>query len=160
VHGVTCSKNHLSSYRAQPMFRVTFWLQWLPLILIIRQSASVSDQCSELREEIDRVRKLSHRNDLLVAQCYVSGYYTVHVSSLWYSHMFPNVVWVVIILCMCRHCDILICSPVICEWLLYCASDVTVIQLCGPTLCEWLLYCTCVVTMIQIYVALCHLSGY
>jgi len=46
---------------------------------------------------------------------------------------------VVIILFMCRHCDTVICSPM---------------------LCEWLLYCSCVVTVIQLYVAQCYVSGY
>jgi len=40
---------------------------------------------------------------------------------------------------MCRHCDTVICSP---------------------TLCEWLLYCSCVVTVIQLYVAQRYVSGY
>jgi len=40
---------------------------------------------------------------------------------------------------MCRHCDTVICSPM---------------------LCEWLLYCSCVVILIQLYVAQCYVSGY
>jgi len=32
--------------------------------------------------------------------------------------------------------------------------------ICSPMLCEWLLYCSCVVTVIQIYVAQCYVSGY
>jgi hypothetical protein len=82
LHGVTCSTNQFSVYRAIPMVRVTLWLQLLLVVLIQRQSAAVSDQCSELQEEISRVRKLNHRNKILVDQCYVSGYYTVHMSSL------------------------------------------------------------------------------
>jgi hypothetical protein len=57
----------------------------LPLMLaglILRQPCAVSDQCSELHEEIDSVRKLNRRNEILVGQCRVSAYYTVHVSSL------------------------------------------------------------------------------
>ena len=46
--------------------------------------------------------------------------------------------WVVIILLMCRHSDTVICSPM---------------------LCEWLLYCSCVVTVIQLYVAQCYVGG-
>jgi hypothetical protein len=75
---------------------------------------------------------------LYVAQCYVSGYYTVHVSSL---------------------CTV-ICSPVLCVWLLYGACAVTVIVMCSPMLCEWLLYCARVVTVIQLYVAQSDVSGY
>jgi hypothetical protein len=76
---------------------------------------------------------------LCVAQWYAGGYYTVHVSLLWYSYMYPNVMWVVITLCMCHNFDTLICSPM---------------------LCEWLLYCTCLVTVIQLYVAQCYVSEY
>jgi len=73
------------------------------------------------------------------------------------------------------------CSPMLCEWLLYCSCVVTVIQLyvaqcyvfivlfvcrhcdtflCSPMLCEWLLYCSCVVAVIQLYVVQCYVSGY
>jgi len=71
--------------------------------------------------------------------------------------------WVVIILFMCRHCDTVVCSSVLCEWLLYsciwpnvkwvviiffmCRYCDTVI--CSQMLCEWLLYCSCVVTVIK-----------
>jgi len=76
---------------------------------------------------------------LYAAQCYVSGYYIVYVSSLSYSYMQPNVMWVATILFMCRHCHTVICSQM---------------------LCEWLLYCSCAVTVIQLYVAQCYVSGY
>jgi len=36
---------------------------------------------------------------------------------------------VVIILFKCRHCDTVICSVMLCEWLLYGSSAVTVVQL-------------------------------
>ena len=45
----------------------------------------------------------------------------------------------VIILFICRHCDTVICSPI---------------------LREWLLYCSCVVTVIRLYVAQYYVSGY
>jgi hypothetical protein len=82
LHGVTCSTNNQPFYRAPPMVRVTLWLQLLLVVLILRQSAAVSDQRSDLQEEIVRVRKLNHRNKILVDQCYVSGYYNDHMSSL------------------------------------------------------------------------------
>jgi hypothetical protein len=63
-------------------------------------------------------------------------------------------------LCMFRQCDTVICRPVLCERLLYCACDVTVIQLCRPPLCEWLLRCACVFTVIQLYVLQYYVSGY
>jgi len=66
---------------------------------------------------------------LYAAQYYVCGYYIVHVSSLWYSYMQPNVMYVVIILFMCRYCDTFKCSPMLCMWLLYFTYVVTVIQL-------------------------------
>ena len=46
---------------------------------------------------------------------------------------------VVIIFFMGRHCDTVICNPM---------------------LCELLLYCSCVVTVIQLYVTQCYVSGY
>jgi hypothetical protein len=58
---------------------------WLPLLLlnfVLTRADAVSDQCSELHGETAGVRKLNQRNELLLNQCYVSGYYMVHVSSL------------------------------------------------------------------------------
>jgi hypothetical protein len=82
LHGFTYTTKNLSVYRATPMVHVTVWLQLLLVVLILRQSAAVSDQCSELQDEISRVSKLNHRNEILVDQCYVSGYYNVHKSLL------------------------------------------------------------------------------
>jgi len=31
---------------------------------------------------------------------------------------------------------------------------------CSPMFCEWLLYCSCVVTVIPLYVAQCSVSDY
>jgi hypothetical protein len=53
------------------MDRVPVWMQLLLLVLILRQSAAAPDQASELREEIDRLRNLNQRHELLVAQCQV-----------------------------------------------------------------------------------------
>ena len=87
------------------MFRITIWLQLLLLVLILRQSDAVSDQCSELQNEISRleehilkrITELEYRNEILVSQnyvtglqydivtcsaCQVSGYYIFHMSSL------------------------------------------------------------------------------
>jgi hypothetical protein len=141
LHRLTCSTNQLSLYRAKPMFRVTFCQQFLLVFLILRQADAVSDQCSELQSETDRVRKQNQRNEHLVGQCYVSGYYTEHMSSLCCFYMYPNVMWGDIILCMCRHSG-------------------TVIFVCSPTLCEWFLYCACVVAVVQLYAAQRYVSGY
>jgi len=64
------------------MVRLTCWLPLLLVICILTRADAVSDQCSELQGEIAAIRKLNHRNELLLGQCYVSGYYIVHVSSL------------------------------------------------------------------------------
>jgi hypothetical protein len=96
------------------MFRFTFCQKFLLVVLALRQTDAVSPQCSELKSEIDRVKELNHRNELLARQCYVSRYYTVHVSSM----------------------------------------------LCSPVLCEWLLCRACVVSVIQLYVAQCYVSCY
>jgi hypothetical protein len=74
--------------------------------------------------------------------------------------MWLNIMCVVFIPCMCRHCDTVIRSPVLCVWLLYGACAVTVIVMCSPMLCEWLLYCARVATVIQLYVDQCYVSGY
>ena len=63
------------------MFRITIWLQLLLLVLILRQSDAVSDQCSELQNEIsrleghilNRITELEHMNEILVSQNYVTG---------------------------------------------------------------------------------------
>jgi hypothetical protein len=64
------------------MVRLTCWLPLLLVIFILTRADAFSDQCSELQGEIAGIRKLNHRNELLLGQCYVSGYYIVHVSSL------------------------------------------------------------------------------
>jgi hypothetical protein len=79
---------------------------------------------------------------------------------------------------MCRYYDIVICTLMLCEWIVYCSYVVTMIRLhvaqcyvsgyyifvcrhcdrvtCSSMLCEWLLYCSFVITVIQLYVALCY----
>ena len=57
------------------MFRITFWLQFLLLVLILRHSDAVSDQCSDLQNEISsleghilkRITDLEYRNEILVS---------------------------------------------------------------------------------------------
>ena len=80
------------------MVRITFWLQLLLFVLILRHSDAVSDQCSELQNEISRleghilkrITDLEYRNEILVSQCYVTGLQN----------------------------DTVICSLMLCEWLL------------------------------------------
>jgi hypothetical protein len=91
------------------MVRISFWLQLVFLGLILRQSNAVSDQCSELQNEISRlegrifkiITELEYRNEILVSKYYVTG--------LQY--------------------DIIICCAMLCEWLLYSSRVVTVIPL-------------------------------
>jgi len=61
---------------------------------------------------------------------------------------------------MCRHCQTVICSVMLCEWLLHCSCRHYDTVICGLLLCEWLLQCSCVVTVIRLYVAQCYVSGY
>jgi hypothetical protein len=57
------------------MVRITFWLQFLLLVLIVRQSDAVSCQCSELQNEVarleghvlKRITELEYRNEFLVS---------------------------------------------------------------------------------------------
>jgi hypothetical protein len=63
------------------MVRVTLWPQLLLVILILRQSAAVSDHCSQLQEDILRLERdimsiteLMHKNELLAGNCHVSSY--------------------------------------------------------------------------------------
>jgi len=64
------------------MDRLNSWLPLLLVIFILTRADAVSDQCTELQGETAGIRKLNHRNEVLLGQCYVSGYYIVHVSSL------------------------------------------------------------------------------
>jgi len=64
------------------MFRLRFWLPLLLVNIILTRADGVSDQCRELQGETACIRKLNHRNEVLLGQCYVSGYYKDHVSSL------------------------------------------------------------------------------
>jgi hypothetical protein len=70
------------------MVQVTFSLPFLLVVFLLEQTNTVSyNQCAEMQSEVSRLRKLNRRNELLLGECYVSGYYTVNMSSLWYSYM-------------------------------------------------------------------------
>ena len=63
------------------MVCVTVWLQLLLVVLILRQSAAVSDKCSELQEDISRLERdivniteLKNENELRAGNCDVSSY--------------------------------------------------------------------------------------
>jgi hypothetical protein len=63
------------------MVPVTFWLQLLLVVLILRQSVAASDQCSELREDISTLEEAlkatkaqRHNYEIQAGNCRVSGY--------------------------------------------------------------------------------------
>jgi hypothetical protein len=61
-HDITRSNRYLSVHRAKPMLHVTFWLQLLVIILILRQSGSLSDHCIKFLDTISRFeRHMSQR---------------------------------------------------------------------------------------------------
>jgi hypothetical protein len=61
------------------MVHFTFWLQLLPLLLILKQSDADGDRLDELKGEMSRFKQdtlkrlaeLEHRNEILVSQYYV-----------------------------------------------------------------------------------------
>jgi hypothetical protein len=66
------------------MVRVTLWPQLLLVVLILRQSAAVSDQCSQLQEEISglerdvvSITELKNDKELLAVSCHVSSYINI-----------------------------------------------------------------------------------
>jgi len=61
------------------MVRFNCWAPLLLVIVILTRADVVSDQCKELQGEIAGITKLNHRNEVLLGQCYVSGYYIVHL---------------------------------------------------------------------------------
>jgi hypothetical protein len=70
------------------MVRVTVWLQLLLVVLILRQSAAGSDQCSKLQEGISRlyehiesIRDLKNEIQLGAGNCHVSSY--IKICSFW-----------------------------------------------------------------------------
>ena len=80
------------------MVRVNFWLQLLLLVFLLKQSDASANQGGEMQEGIDRseeditnTTELKHNNGEQADNCCVSGYYFVHVSSIEYSYMQPNV---------------------------------------------------------------------
>jgi hypothetical protein len=86
------------------MVRVQFWLQLLLMVLIVKQSEAVSEQCSELEEERDlldhdltNTLELKHKKEEQAGRCEVSGYCT----------------------CMGSHCHTILCSLMLCGRLLY-----------------------------------------
>jgi hypothetical protein len=63
------------------MVLVTLWPQLLLVILILRQSAAVSDQCSQLQERTFRLEQdllsmteMKDKNELRADNCDVSSY--------------------------------------------------------------------------------------
>ena len=76
------------------MVRVTFWVQYLFALLMLRQTDAVSDLSSELEKEksrlerdVTRMTELKQNNEIWACHCQVSGYYVFHVPSLGYSYM-------------------------------------------------------------------------
>jgi len=61
------------------MFRLNCWPPFLLVNVILTRADVVSDQCRDLQGEIAGITKLNHRNEVLLGQCYVSGYYILHV---------------------------------------------------------------------------------
>jgi hypothetical protein len=67
------------------MVHVTFWLQLLPLLLLLRQSDADGDRLSEWQNEMNRFKEttlkrlaeLEHRNEILVSKYYVICCYYV-----------------------------------------------------------------------------------
>jgi hypothetical protein len=64
------------------MVRVAFWLQFLLLVLLLKQSDAASDQCRELQEQISRLvqdiagtTQLKHGNESLACQSFVGVCY-------------------------------------------------------------------------------------
>jgi len=90
------------------MLHGTFWLLLVVLILILRQSSSVSDNSTKFlngisrleRQAAQRIAELKQKNKIFEGQNNVSCHY-----------------------------DTVTCSPMLCERLLYCSFVVTVIQL-------------------------------
>jgi hypothetical protein len=63
------------------MVRVTLWPQLLLVVFILRQSAAVSDQCSQLQDgisglerDIVSITELKHKNELRAGNCGMSSY--------------------------------------------------------------------------------------
>jgi len=54
------------------MVRFNCWPTLLLVIVILTRADAVSDQCKELQGEIVGIRKLNHRKEVLLGQCYVS----------------------------------------------------------------------------------------
>jgi hypothetical protein len=69
------------------MVSVTFWLQFLLLVLLLKKSDAAAYQSGELREEIvgseedmTNTTELKHKKGEEADNCCVSRYCTVHVS--------------------------------------------------------------------------------
>ena len=116
------------------MVRVTFMLHLLLLVLSLKQSDAVNEECRELQkkisvleENITRITEQQHEYEQFFGQCKLSMYIQRHE-----------------------------------VWKTYSNNSRPEIQnrTSGPRiLCRWLLYCSCVVTVIQLYVGHCYVSG-
>jgi len=81
LQGAIPSTNSLSVHRTTQMARVTFWLQLVLLVLILKQSDAAAYESGELQEEIDpseedmtNTTELKHNNEEQADNCCVSGY--------------------------------------------------------------------------------------
>ena len=64
------------------MVRITFWVQMLFALLMLRRTDPVSEQSSELEKEmsclereVTRITEVKQKNEFWACQCQVSGYY-------------------------------------------------------------------------------------
>jgi hypothetical protein len=71
------------------MVRVTFWLQLLLLVLILKQSDAAAYRSGELQDEMESTEEdmtntteLKLSNGEQAENCCVRGYYILHLSSL------------------------------------------------------------------------------
>ena len=62
----------------------TYWLHLFLVVLILKETEAFSDPCSELQREIDYVKKMKNKNEILVFQCQVSRNYTLTLTSIRY----------------------------------------------------------------------------
>ena len=76
----------IPAYRIQRMAGFIYWLPSLLVVLILKETGGFFDACSELKREIDYVKKMNNKNELLVFECQVSRNYTITLISIRYSY--------------------------------------------------------------------------
>jgi hypothetical protein len=66
---------------------VPYWLPSLLVLLVLKETAADVLPCSECKHELEYVKTINHRNELLLLKCHVSRNYSFILTLIEYSYI-------------------------------------------------------------------------